>query len=151
MRIFLRSGVQRSRYLSACLLLLSLSGCGKSDLGPVDLRPEDICANCKMAISERAFAAEILNREEIAIKFDDIGCLVHYISNRTKMDEISAWFVTDYPSKTWIDATKASYIRSNTIRTPMGSGIVAYREKSQAKAAAAQAGLQVQAFSEILH
>ncbi len=137
-------------HLQLGLLILLLVDCGKSELKPVDLLPEDMCATCKMAISQKGFAAEILDSEQMAVKFDDIGCLVRFTSKRDQKDKVSAWFVMDYVSKTWVDAKEAWYVRNSSIRTPMGSGIVAYREKSQAESAAVQAHVQVQVFSEIV-
>jgi hypothetical protein len=37
-----------------------------------------MCAQCKMAISERRYAAEIAGVDEDVIKFDNIDCMVRY-------------------------------------------------------------------------
>ena len=144
------SGLFRRALLLPALLLLSLAACGKGEIKPVELLPEDVCANCKMAISQKTFAAEILDSEQTAVKFDDIGCLARYISKRGRKYQVAAWFVTDRDSKTWIDATKAWYVQSDSIRSPMGSWIVAYRERNRAETAAAQPGYRLRTFAEIV-
>jgi copper chaperone NosL len=61
--------------IAAIFCALSLAACGNAASEPVDLAEEDMCAFCKMAISERRYAAEFLNRDGDAFKFDDVGCL----------------------------------------------------------------------------
>lgn len=84
-----------------------------------------------MAISEKQFAAEIIKNDETVLKFDDIKCMLRYQERSEDKQKLAATFVTDYVSKEWIKAEDAFYVRSETIKTPMGGGIIAYRDKGQ--------------------
>ena len=117
-------------FLSAVLL----AACTAGEVKPVDIDAGDMCSFCRMAISEKQFAAEIINDEGTALKFDDIGCMLRYKEASAASVKIAGTFVTDLETKKWIRAEDASFVRSQTIKTPMGSGIVAYSSAEKAGA-----------------
>jgi copper chaperone NosL len=117
----------------AGILLVS---CQKSMIGPVAIAPEDMCAYCKMAISEKRYAAEFIDSEGQAFKFDDIGCMVNFIKSKKNTTKIVAYFVMDFDERQWIKATDASYVRSSELNTPMNGGIIAFKNQAKAKEAA---------------
>jgi len=114
------------------LLIFGLSGCEKKSTGGVQQMhwDRDMCERCKMAISERKFAVQIINpKTGKDYKFDDIGCAVLW------MDEIKIpWknkaiiWITDAKTGAWIDARKAKY-KDGSI-TPMAYGFAAYTNKT---------------------
>lgn len=118
--------------------LFWLPACQPAAPHPVEIAPEDMCAFCKMAISEKRFAAEIIPKDGEPLKFDDIGCMIRYMKIRQNRGEITAVFVVDYETREWLKAEEAHYVRSSQLTTPMSSGIVAYREKAQADTAVAK-------------
>jgi copper chaperone NosL len=129
---------------------LSLTGCGAPKLEPVEIAAEDMCAFCKMAISEKQYAAEFLDRDGDAHKFDDIGCMANYIVEKKAGDSIAAIYVMDFDSKHWLKAEEASLVASPNFHTPMGGGMVAFKDRSRAEAtAAAKEGRQI-TFDEAL-
>jgi len=93
---------------------------------------EDICEKCKMIISEKDFAAQYQLSGGKTVKFDDLGCMFHYMDGEEKA-LISAVYVMDYDSKAWIDGENAYYVWTENISTPMGHGIVALRDSQEAK------------------
>lgn len=93
---------------------------------------EDICEKCKMIISEKVFAAQYQLSVGKTVKFDDLGCMFHYMEGEEKA-LISAVYVMDYDSKVWIDGKNAYYVWTENISTPMGHGIVALRDSQEAK------------------
>ena len=97
---------------------LWLAGCASSDMKPVDLYPEDQCAQCRMAVSSDSFASEIITKNGEVFKFDDLGC--------------QEKFVKDYQTRIWLLKEK-SFIVLTSIKTPMGSGKVAVADSIQAK------------------
>ncbi len=109
-----------------------------------------MCASCKMAISEKRYAAEFLDQEGEAMKFDDIGCMLRYRKRTQSNGAIAASFVVDFESRQWLQASTAYYVRSPEFRTPMGSGIVAYSAATSAAAAAAKHQGQVLRFADLL-
>jgi copper chaperone NosL len=116
----------------------------------VEISAEDMCAFCKMAISERQYAAEFLNRDGDVFKFDDIGCMANYVAEKQAGDSVAAFYVVDFDSKRWLKAEEASFIASPNFHTPMGGGMVAYKDRSRAEAAAAANRGRLISFAETL-
>lgn len=110
---------------------LSFFACGSSEIRPVDIYPEDMCSHCRMAISDQAFASEIIAADGEVFKFDDLGCLERFKEKSTGL-KIAATFVKDYETKNWL-AYERSTIVQTSIRTPMGSGKVALADSANAK------------------
>jgi copper chaperone NosL len=138
--------------LCVTLLLgaLWLAGCGKPKFEPVEIAAEDMCAFCKMAISEKPYAAEFLNRDGDVLKFDDIGCMASYVAEKKVGDSVAAFFVVDFHTKRWLKAEEADFIISPNFHTPMGGGMVAYKDRSRAEAAAAANRGRLISFAETL-
>jgi len=122
--------------IAAVVSLLFLLGCQTSKIAPVALAPEDMCAYCKMAISEKRYAAEFVDSEGQAFKFDDIGCMVNFIKNKKSSAKVVAHFVMDFDERQWTKAEGAYYVRSSELATPMNGGIIAFKNQAKAKEAA---------------
>lgn len=113
-----------------CLSVLVAYGCGPSDLRPVEIFPEDMCAYCRMAVSDHRCASEIIAEPREVLKFDDLGCLEAYRAGRQDLT-IAAVFVMDYETKTWLRWEKAVIVKTSVF-TPMGSGKVAFADSTHA-------------------
>ena len=122
--------------LAVCVLLLI--GCGSIELHPVELLPEDMCAFCKMAISEKRFASELITQDGEVFKFDDIGCLLRFRKERSHPELVAATFVVDFETHEWLRSEEAYFVKSKEFRTPMGGNLVAFRAKASAAAASAR-------------
>jgi copper chaperone NosL len=118
------------RYLLWASVLLA--ACGSGAVKPLELEASDMCSFCRMAISERRFAAEIIDQDDNALKFDDIGCMLHYQQAAGDKLKPAAVFVTDVDARQWLPAVDAYFVRSASVKTPMGSGIVAYSNAEKA-------------------
>lgn len=92
-----------------------------------------MCAQCKMAISERRYAAEIAGVDEDVIKFDNIDCMVRYAAANGLREKAPAWFVMDSEGKEWLDARQAFLVKSASLPGPMGSGVLALKDPAAAK------------------
>ena len=129
--------------LLAGLLAAFVVGC---DRAPADAPPQikyghDECAHCGMILTDERCAAAIIVQDangRTSLLFDDIGDMLDYESAHPDL-AITHRFVHDFAVRTWLDATAASYVVSETIHTPMGSGIIAFANASQAQASGAQA------------
>ncbi len=115
----------------AILLLILLGGCSSSEIKPVDIYPEDMCSHCRMAISDQAFASEIITAEGEIFKFDDLGCLERFKEKAAAL-KIAATFVKDYETKNWLPYERSTIVQTS-IKTPMGSGKVAVADSVKAK------------------
>jgi copper chaperone NosL len=124
-----------AKRLALVAILLLLSACQSGVPRPVAIEPEDMCAYCKMAISEKRFAAELIDREGQAFKFDDISCMTGFVKKR-EPSNIAARFVMDFDTKEWVKAEQAFYVKSGEIKSPMGGGMIAFASESEARDAA---------------
>ena len=90
----------------------------------------DMCERCKMVVSERKYAAEIIDpKTNKAYKFDDIGCAVLWLEEEhiPWADKAIIW-VTDASTGEWLNARKALYTDDSI--TPMAYGVAAFSSKT---------------------
>ncbi len=97
---------------------------------------EDMCSYCKMVISEKQYAAELIDSDGQVFKFDDIGCLLNFVKQRSINVSGASVFVMDYDQRQWIKADDAYYVKSQDITTPMNGGIIAFKDQAKANEAA---------------
>src|SRR5215470_12346642 len=135
------------RAITVALMLTLLTGCRSRSPRPVDIEPSDMCGFCRMAISQKRFAAEVLDADENAVKFDDIGCMLRYLEGGRPKP--AAVFVMDYDTREWKHANAASFLRGSKAATPMGGGILAFGDKARAEAAARDLGGEVLLFARL--
>ncbi|MGE5232506.1 MAG: nitrous oxide reductase accessory protein NosL [Acidobacteriota bacterium] len=86
----------------------------------------DACASCRMAVSDRRFAAQIVAPNELPLFFDDIGCLRDYLAEHPQLRPGSIAFVADHRTGEWVAAARAAYSRVVSLETPMGSHLIAH-------------------------
>lgn len=128
--------------LLLCALILVLAACaqGSTELKAPEIRyGEDVCADCNMIISDPRFAAAYAHelspgRYQSAL-FDDIADMLIYADKHPE-HKVAAWYVHDYETKEWTDATLASYVVSEQFETPMASGFVAFARHDRGDAMA---------------
>ena len=120
-------------------ILALFSSCKDSpETGPREIYyGEYICERCKMIISEEVFSAQYLLPGGQVRKFDDLGCMLYYTSagegGEGEREDITAYYVKDYTSGEWIDGGSAYYVWSQSIKTPMGHGILAIKDEDAAR------------------
>ena len=96
---------------------------------PADLDPaNDACRFCRMAVSDPRSAAQIAAPSEEPTFFDDIGCLKSYLEQNPSLPPGAVAYVSDHRSGVWVPAGSALYVRSPSVETPMGSGLLAYAD-----------------------
>jgi copper chaperone NosL len=132
--------------LAAALLT---AACGARPEGPpeivVDRTP---CSRCGMLISEPLYAAAYQAPGAEARVFDDIGCLRD--AARGERGAVTIW-VRDAVDGRWMDGFEATVVASPSIRTPMGGGMLAYRDPAAAdRGARRHKGRVIRSISEIL-
>jgi copper chaperone NosL len=87
---------------------LLTTACEHEKPKPVDIEPGDMCSSCKMAISQKKYAAEFIDQDGRDVKFDDIGCMLRFVKERGLKDRVEAWFVMDYRAQHWLRAESAT-------------------------------------------
>jgi copper chaperone NosL len=131
------------------VLCLLLAACAGTETKPVELAPEDMCSFCRMAISEKRFAAELITLDGDALKFDDIGCMLDYLKEKPNSPRIAAYFVVDYETGEWVRGEAAFYARSVELKSPMSHGIVAFKDHGRAETAVNKHKGKLIRFSEL--
>ena len=112
---------------AAAVAVLLVASCSTGPPGPAALDPaNDACAQCRMAVSDRRFAAQIVARGEEPLFFDDLGCLRDYISAHRDLPGSLAVFVADHRTGEWVEASSAVFSRQPSVATPMASGLLAH-------------------------
>lgn len=129
-----------------------LAGCAAQNAEPQP--PEiaygqDICDECGMIISQANFAAALILENGDTRKFDDPGEMFIYASKHPD-EVVKAWFVHDHGTEKWVNGEAASYLISPTLQSsPMGTGMIAFENKSDAEKLAAGLGLEVLDFDAV--
>jgi copper chaperone NosL len=88
---------------------------------------QEICAYCRMTVSEPRFASQIVAPGEDALFFDDHGCLRDFL-RAGRAPGGGAVFVADHRTLQWVEAARAVYTRVPGLHTPMGSGLIAHAD-----------------------
>jgi copper chaperone NosL len=112
---------------------LTLSACSRApNLDPPELRVgQDTCHECGMIISDARHAAAILATRdglEETYLFDDTGEMLDF--QPPAGAAVDRRFVHDFATGQWIDAAAARFVKSPALRTPMGTGVVAYADEA---------------------
>lgn len=147
-------GIARAARVTACAALAaSAMSCDREPLdGPPVLRPgRDLCAECGMSVMEdRCSAAILVERDDGRghLLFDDIGCLLDHERSQPAERPI-ARFVHDHATGAWIPAERATYLMTDSIRTPMDSWLVAHPNTDAAHAARKRHGGVVLVWTEL--
>ena len=125
-----------------CATLLISQACGSSPDGPPQIVVDrTACSYCTMLVSERRYAAAYQAPGADARVFDDIACLLESAGAET-VTGLRFWF-HDANDGTWIDGETAVFVASPEFRTPMGGGLLAYRDAAAAHQAASKYGGEV--------
>lgn len=102
-----------------------------------------------MTLADPRFAAESLTGTGKAIVFDDVACLAAWLGeNRT--DIASSWVVNFAAPDQWLRADSAIYLQSDTLRTPMASGLAALTPGRQADSVRSLLGGRLLTWREVL-
>ena len=123
-------------FVISCLIttVVVFANCQKGTIEPVAIEANDMCSFCRMSISEKRYAAELIDSDGHVFKFDDIGCLANFMKQDKTSSPFSATFVMDFERREWLEAKNAFYVRSSEFKTPMNGGIVAFRDQPSAQA-----------------
>ena len=142
--------MKKRALLSLILITLATVACTSApnlDEPPEIRYGEDICERCTMIISEPRYAAAYVTTDGEAWRFDDIGGMIDH--NRAVSKDVAVFWVHDFDTEEWLKAADAHFVESEHI-TPMGYGIVAFKDAGRAEAWAVEKGGQVLSFAQLL-
>jgi copper chaperone NosL len=130
-------------------LTLLLVACGAKASGPPDIVVDrTACSHCGMLISEPLYAAAYQAAGAEPRVFDDIGCLRKAAASLT--GPVTFWF-HDADDREWIAGEPAAFVSAPGLHTPMGGGVIAFRDRAAAgRAAAVHSGRVINSVAELL-
>ena len=102
-----------------------------------------------MLISELVYSAAYQRAGAPARVFDDIGCMRSALQRESSPTDVQLWF-HDASDGTWIAGKEAVLVHSPAIRTPMGGGLLAHRDRVAAQDAAARHGGRIVSLDRFL-
>ena len=131
--VWMRSGNNKmaNRPLVFLLFFSVVNFCScKSGPEPI-IAGTDHCYFCKMTITDLRFSTELLTDKGRIFKFDDLHCMMSYVkADANETHARTSYFVADYSSDhSLFDASRAFYLQSSALRSPMGGNVAAFRLK----------------------
>ena len=110
-------------------LIFFLSSC---EVAPQEINyGSDACRFCKMTIVDTKHAAQLVTVKGKAFKYDAVECMLNHLA-KWDQAEVKYYLVSDYSApKKLIDATKAYYLVSEAIPSPMGEFLTAFGVKEE--------------------
>lgn len=122
-----------TRILIIALSIVLLAACGEKTYEPREVNAEtDVCQICNMSITHVDYAAQAVLKNGDQVVFDDLGCLMDYISQNGE-DEIGASYIRAANSSQWLNIKEAVYIYSEDYWTPMNYGVLAFDSQEEAE------------------
>lgn len=121
--------LMRQAGLLWCSLTFILISC---EVSPQEIHyGADACHYCKMTIVDTQHAAQLVTEKGKAFKYDAIECMLNHKANWDQT-AIKFHLVADYNNpKILIDATKAHYLVSESIPSPMGAFLSAFEDEQK--------------------
>jgi len=97
----------------------------------------DNCTYCKMTVTDSRFASEIVTKKGKVFKFDDAHCLLSYLHNgQIQKKEVRDIYFADFSdSHSLVNSSKAIFLQSEALRSPMNGNIVAFTNEEIVKQA----------------
>jgi copper chaperone NosL len=104
-----------------------------------------------MTIADPRFAAELVTTRGVVYAFDDVGCLAAFVrQGKVPAAEIHSLWVYDYlQPDSLLDARRAVYLRSDSLRTPMATGLAALRPGPAADSLERRLGGELRSWDEL--
>ena len=138
--------MQTLKHYSIAALFLFIFSCNVSPKA-IDY---DGCHFCKMTIVDKVHGGEIVTNKGKVYKFDASECMINFLKEfDTSIVEL--YLANNYSEpEVFIDATKATFIISENIPSPMGAFLSAFKNKADAEKAKAEKGGTLYTWIELL-
>lgn len=89
----------------------------------------DNCDFCKMTLMDKRYGAELITEKGRVYKFDDLNCLILFEDEDALAgNTVAGRYVTDYQHQgVLLPADQAAFLQSEGLKTPMASGMAAFK------------------------
>ena len=128
-------------------MLLILTSC---EVGPQPIHyGSDYCTYCKMTIVDKQHASQLVTSKGKAYNFDSVECMMHFLKDNPDKG-ISLYLVNNFQQpKKFLDARRATFLKSQKITSPMGENLLAIGNYENAKKAQTEYGGQLLSWEEL--
>jgi len=107
------------------LVLLLLSACISQDPKEINLHTDE-CAYCKMVISDRQFASQLVSDKGKSYPFDSIECMAAYAYQTPEIAENAKIYTADFTRRgEWLLLENADIYHADSVPSPMGLSLFA--------------------------
>ena len=132
-------------------LLCLLSGTSSCEVKPAPIHyGMDSCHFCKMTIVDQQHAAQTVTRKGKQFKYDAVECMLNDLSENG-MNQLEILLVSDYSNPGELtDATQATYLISEGIKSPMGANLSSFGSTLTAESANEIHGGKLYSWQEML-
>ena len=136
------------KHYSIIIITLMFFSCNVSPQ-PIEYG-SDGCHFCKMTIVDKVHAAEVVTKKGKVYKFDATECMVNFMEE-FDTSEIALFLSNNYlEPESLIDATKATFLISENIPSPMGAFLSAFKTKDDAVKTQLEKGGDLYTWEELL-
>ena len=141
--------MQTLKHYSTLALLLLFLSCNVSPK-PIDYG-SDGCHFCSMTIVDKVHAAEVVTKKGKVYKFDATECMINFMKEFDTA-EIQHYLSNNYTEpEALIDATKATFLISKNIPSPMGEFLSAFMNKENAIKTQTEKGGTLYSWDELIN
>lgn len=116
-------------YIAKGLVTLTLVVLVSCTTGPEPIAyGKDACDHCRMTIMDPKFGAELVTAKGKVYKYDDVNCMVNHAKGLPDgLSGATHLLIADMAAPaTLIPVQSAFFLRSDEIRSPMGSRVAAF-------------------------
>ena len=107
------------------------------------------CHFCSMTIVDKQHAAQLVTQKGKVYNFDAIECMLNHLKDEDKA-ATALFLVNDFNKPgALVDATKATYLISESIPSPMGEYLSAFTDEAVAKETRTKQGGELFTWAEI--
>ncbi|AKA35446.1 nitrous oxide reductase accessory protein NosL [Flagellimonas lutaonensis] len=136
-----------TRYLLLICLALAIGSCSVKPK-PIEYG-SDACHFCSMTLVDRQHAAQIVTDKGRVYNFDAVECMMNHLKE-VDNSTVALFLVNGYTQPgELIDATKATYLISEGIPSPMGEFLTAFDSRADAEKAQQQHGGELYSWNEL--
>ena len=140
--------MQTLKYFPIIALLLLFIGCNVSPQA-IDYG-NDGCHFCRMTIVDKVHAAEVVTKKGKVYKFDASECMINFMKE-FDINEIELYLSNNYTEpEALIDATKATFLISENIPSPMGAFLSVFKDENEAKKMQSDKGGKLYSWDELI-
>jgi copper chaperone NosL len=127
---------QNSIIVGVVLMVFMATGC-KPEPKPITFG-EEVCSYCTMTIVDTQHAAQVVTKKGKVYSFDAIECMLRSEQLKDR-EKVALFLCNDFAAPgEMIDATKATFLISEAVPSPMGANLSGFSSSVMAKKIAAE-------------